>query len=306
VSPSDMATSPVPVLYRVSNIECWQFDRVVGTGIGNVTLYWENANQSGITNCPALKIAHWSATATNIGSTTGGWQDNNPAVTTTGSCGGSSAGTITSNLAVTLFSPFTFGDSLASVNPLPVELLYFNATYNGKNVDVTWQTASEINNDYFTVERSVDGVNFTEVGVIPSKAQGGNSTSILSYYLNDAQVGPGVYYYRLKQTDFNGDIKYSTIDVVEIKGSADFTFNVFPNPSDGTQLNSVITAEKNQEIVIVVYDVLGQEMYSKVVITEQKGNTVYAIDLLQKLSPGVYMITATSNQKIYSKKLIVN
>jgi hypothetical protein len=55
-----------------------------------------------------------------------------------------------------------------------------------------------------------------------------------------------------------------------------------------------------------VYNIYGEELYSKVLITEQKGKTVYIVDLFQKLSPGVYMITATSSQKVYSKRLVVN
>ncbi len=310
VTPAYMAATPSPVLKKVSAVERWDFFRVSPVNTvhgGKLTLWWQDAGWSGISNCNTLKIAHWDpSNATNAGGTMGSWEDNNPRVTTTGSCGGSSSGSITSNTLVTEFSPFTFGDT-TNTNPLPIELLYFNATYNGSTVDATWQTASEINNDYFTVERSLDGIHFFAVGVIvPSKAKGGNSTSDLSYYLNDDNVTPGVYYYRLKQTDFNGEFKYSNIAVVEIKGNADFSFNISPNPSDGTALNSIITAEKGQEVVIVVYDVLGQELYSKIVVTEQKGNAVYAIDLLQKLSKGVYMITATSNQKIYCKRLIVN
>lgn len=304
---ADMATSPTPVLKKVSSVEYWHLYRI-GASNAKVTLYWENATASGISDCSALKIAHWDpANATNSGGTMGSWENNNDAVTTTGTCGGSASGTITSDLVATEFSPFTFGDTLPNVNPLPVELLYFSATYNGKTVDVTWKTASEINNDYFTVERSIDGVNFITVGmIIPSQARGGNSTSVLAYYLNDDKVAPGVYYYRLKQTDFNGEYQYSNIDEVEIKGDATFSFNISPNPSDGTELNSIITAEKDQEIVIAVYDVLGQEIYSQIIVTEEKGNTMYAINLLQQLSSGVYMITATSNNKVYTKRLVVN
>jgi PKD-like domain len=310
-SAADMAQNCTPVLKNVSHKEYWHLFRIqngTGYGDGKVSLYWESASASGINNCPNLKIAHWDpSNATNTGGTMGSWEINNRMVTTVGSCGGATSGTITTNSVVNEFSPFTFGDTTENTNPLPVELLYFHAKYNGSSVDATWQTASEINNDYFTVERSVDGVNFYTVGVIvPSKAKGGNSTSMLTYSMNDDKVSPGVYYYRLKQTDFNGEYKYSSIDVVEIKGDANFTFNIAPNPSDGTALNSIISAEKGQEIIIVVYDVLGQELYSKVIVTEQKGNAIYAIDLLQKLSPGVYFITATSNQKVYSKRLIVN
>lgn len=201
----------------------------------------------------------------------------------------------------------TFKVVTVNMNPLPIELIYFNATFNGKSIDIEWETASEINNDYFTLERSVDMINFLPICLnIPSKAPGGNSTSILSYRLTDNNVLPGIYYYRLKQTDVNGKSNYSDIDVVEINGIADFTFEIAPNPCDGIEFSSIINAEKDKEIVIVLYDILGQEKYSKAIVTEQKGNTVYIIDLDQKLNAGVYLITATSDQKIYSKRLVVN
>lgn len=201
----------------------------------------------------------------------------------------------------------TFKVVTVNIAPLPVELIYFSAVYNGKTVDVRWETASEINNDYFTLERSMDMVIFEPVcKIIPSKASGGNSTTILSYGLTDNNVIPGVFYYRLKQTDFNGKVKYSDIETVSVKEISNFSFEIAPNPCDGAGFSSLITAEKDKEIIIVVYDILGQEKYSKAIITEQKGNAVYIIDLDQKLNSGVYLITATSDQKIYSKRLVVN
>jgi hypothetical protein len=94
--------------------------------------------------------------------------------------------------------------------------------------------------------------------------------------------------------------------MVSFEKNTDFSFNIFPNPTDDGIFNVEINAAKNAEVLVVVHDVLGKEIYSKVIITEQKGNIVYAIDLLQKVSPGVYLITVTSNDKIYNKKLIVN
>jgi hypothetical protein len=82
-------------------------------------------------------------------------------------------------------------------------------------------------------------------------------------------------------------------------------FNIFPNPNDGSTINLEMGSDKEQEILVVVYDILGKENYSKVIITEQTGKNVFAIDPSSKLSQGVYLITATSNQKTYSKKLIV-
>ena len=195
-----------------------------------------------------------------------------------------------------------------SVAPLPIELLHFNATFNEKTVIIEWETASETNNNYFTVERSVDMVHFETVCFnIPSKAPGGNSTSVLSYTITDSRITQGaLYYYRLKQTDMNGKFEYSDIVAVQIEEDPDLVFDVFPNPCDGNVFNSIIPSEGEEEVVIVVYDVFGKEKFSKVIITKQKGNTAYAIDLEQRLNAGVYMITATSSQKMYSKRMVVN
>ncbi len=194
-----------------------------------------------------------------------------------------------------------------AVTPMPIELLSFHAVGDTKTVHVFWETASEKNNDYFTVERSIDGVNFVTIATIQSETRDGNSTSVLSYSMDDDDVSKaGVYYYRLKQTDFNGEYSYSAIKAVDIKKDLEFNFNIIPNPNNGEDFYLSINAEKNQEIVIAIYDVVGQLIYSRTIITEQKGNTMYSIVPLQKMNNGVYLITATAKEKVYVKKLIVN
>lgn len=99
---------------------------------------------------------------------------------------------------------------------LPIELLEFNAKRNDRYVDLTWQTATETNNNYFTVEKSTDGFNFTSIGNLPGA---GNSTNILMYKLIDSSpTQDRISYYRLKQTDFDGTFKYS--DIVSVKPNA--------------------------------------------------------------------------------------
>ena len=96
---------------------------------------------------------------------------------------------------------------------LPVELLSFSAERNNRYVDLSWITATEINNDYFTVERSLDGINFTVIGSMPGS---GNSSIILNYKLIDSSpIENEISYYRLKQTDFDGAYSYS--DIVSVK-----------------------------------------------------------------------------------------
>ena len=86
---------------------------------------------------------------------------------------------------------------------------------------------------------------------------------------------------------------------------SNFSLNVYPNLSIGENISLAINADKGKEILVVVYDVIGKEAYSKVVITEQKGTNVFALDPSGKLASGIYLITATSDDNILSKKLIV-
>ena len=97
---------------------------------------------------------------------------------------------------------------LGAVNILPVELISFNGRPKIKSIDLQWVTASEINNDYFTVEKSTNGIDFKEMTDI-----NGRGTTTLHSFYNWADESPndGLNYYRLLQVDFNGDKSYSDI-----------------------------------------------------------------------------------------------
>ena len=105
---------------------------------------------------------------------------------------------------------FTIGTT-NSATPLPIELTYFNAAPINRMVQLKWQTASERNNDYYTVECSANGTDWKTVGSISAA---GNSTSELNYTLYDEEPTIGVSYYRLKQTDYDGQYTYSEIKAV--------------------------------------------------------------------------------------------
>jgi hypothetical protein len=116
----------------------------------------------------------------------------------------------------------------SNLTSLPIELLSFTAEMNDWVVDIKWQTASEINNDYFTVERSTDATNFTTLVIVPGS---GNSTSIKKYTARDESPYPGISYYRLKQTDYDRRFKYSK--VVAVNNRKDGMLNglrIYPNP----------------------------------------------------------------------------
>ena len=107
---------------------------------------------------------------------------------------------------------FALGNSNSSV-PLPIELMYFNATLqsNAKKVDLNWATATEINNDYFSIERAGKDLNFKEIAYVP----GAGISSLNHYYHQlDENPLPGINYYRLKQVDYDGNVTFSDVKSV--------------------------------------------------------------------------------------------
>ncbi len=272
---------------KTSYIDYWDISSSGGSSVttASVKMYYYTVDQ--VDDAPNLTVLHGDPSM---------WADIG------GAASGIPIGTITSSVNFTTFSKFAFGNKIGGTNPLPIELLSFDAKPNGSVVDLTWETASEKNNDYFTIEKTKDGSNFETV----EKVNGaGNSTSLLNYSAIDTHPYEGVSYYRLKQTDYNGDFTYSNLVSIEFKSNSEFSFNVYPNPNAGESINLSLIAAKGDEILVVVYDISGKESYSKIIVTEDSGEQVYAIDPSQKLAPGIYLISGTDNQKIYSKKLIV-
>lgn len=179
------------ILHHVSACEHWQIDRSAGTPNAWVTLSWEDPESCGVTLLTDLRVAYWDGSM---------WVDRgNSAITGTTSAGTVTSGTIQSSFAQAA-NYWTLG-SLSDANPLPIELLSFTAVPIGEHVDLRWSTASEQNNDHFTVERSADAVNYTPLLQVPGA---GNSQGVLNYSNVDPSPLDGLSYYRLRQTDIDG------------------------------------------------------------------------------------------------------
>jgi len=128
--------------------------------------------------------------------------------------------------SVSGFSIFAIGRS--ATNVLPITLVSFEAELVQLDVELTWVTASEINNDYFVVEHSLDGISWNAVGQV----SGAGTTTTEQYYaFTHTQAVAGNNYYRLKQVDFNGDSEYSEIRNVFIGDGGEIA--VYPNPTSG-------------------------------------------------------------------------
>ena len=203
--------------------------------------------------------------------------------------------------AFTSFSRFVLANKHLGNNALPIELLSFTAKENKNVVDLNWVTASEINNDYFSIERTRNGTDFELIG---TQKGAGNSTEKITYSMIDNKPLMGISYYRLSQTDFNG-LTHS-FNPVAVDFNPPFNFSVYPNPSNGDNLFLSLSGDiSNKEILVVLYNETGQLTYSKVILTGQSNNLLEAIDPANKLPAGVYLIVASSDNAIYKQKIII-
>jgi len=194
---------------------------------------------------------------------------------------------------------FTIATTSVASTPLPVELIDFNAFHESNKVQVDWRTASEKNTENYFVERSKDGINFESISSVKAA---GNSNSIIEYTETDFNPIAGISYYRLKQVDINGTFTYSSIVPVNYKINKN-KLRIYPNPSIG-EFNIELSEFDASEVLVVIKDITGKEVYSKVAIS-QEGKNLIAIDPEHKLAPGAYFVIASSNNDLFSQRIIV-
>jgi len=192
---------------------------------------------------------------------------------------------------------FSLGTSV-----LPVELGYFNAFGNDKEVDLYWLTYSEIRNDYFIIERSIDGLYFQEIGEV---AGAGDSFEEIKYYFTDIQP-PSVnrIYYRLRQVDFDGKETVHDIRSVYLSNVDFLSLQIIPNPTRGngyirfrTEMAGVYRTE--------ITNTLGGIIFENAKLKEEGESENILLNQLN-LVPGLYMVSVfiPSGESI-TKRLVI-
>lgn len=195
----------------------------------------------------------------------------------------------------------------SAASPLPIDLLSFNANLTESGaIEITWKTATEINNDFFTIERSSNGSTFVEIAEEPGA---GNSTSILEYTVYDDEPMEGNTYYRLKQTDFDGKFEYFDMVAVSLIKNSDGScvFKVYPNPCMGACTLSLSECQEQESatIQVEVIDAGGNKIIQEIPYRNSDGSFLYNIDTSNNLAPGLYVINARSASENYNQKMIV-
>ncbi len=276
--------------YSISNVTPGNYTTRLCTSAGTV------GNPAPAASLPAL----WANTGENIGAGAGSDGVNNGTMLAVNPTAGTrltgASPVLTNSTGVLINFGINFG-------PLPVTLVSFTAAKQEKNVLLKWTTATEIDNDYFIIERSSNGNNWETISQMPTQGNGSN----LQYY-QDKDLTPlqGVNFYRLKQVDIDGKFVYSKTVMVDMRLNKENNLVLMPNPvvSDALTLNlSDIEASGNCKILL--YDMTGKitKTYNWPLV---KGTNNMTISGMQTLAKGVYQVIVEDQygQKIGKARFI--
>jgi hypothetical protein len=179
-------------------------------------------------------------------------------------------------------------DNNPGCTPFPVNLLSFKGEKSGSSNRLLWTTASEINNSGFELQRSIDGINFSKIAFIATKAVNGTNTGNLQYSYTDATPPAGIVYYRLKQIDKDGKYTHSsTVTLARDRGTDLRVLAVYPNPVTDV-LNIKIETPQSKKTTLTVTDAAGR------VVLQQQGSFTAGENFVQlptqQLVRGTYFI----------------
>jgi len=189
---------------------------------------------------------------------------------------------------------FSLGSTNFLTTPLPIQLVSFSGECDRS---LEWKTMSEMNNDYFEIEKSVDGLSWYQV----AKINGGGTTSSLNeYHFTDSENINNITYYRLKQTDFDGTTTIVSQTKVECENNKP---TIYPNPFNDELFINFKTEGK---YLVIIRDVLGRAIYSEEFI--ETNSSVKYLDLSHFLSNGMYYVSILQNEKtiLLNEKIVKN
>ena len=186
-------------------------------------------------------------------------------------------------------------------NALPITLSSFTATSGLKTILLSWTTQTETNNDYFTLERSNDGVCWSNIYMLNGV---GTSTIPHVYSFVDEEIQPCMVFYRLKQTDFNGDYTYSTI-VSVFPRTEGLGYSILQNPTSNNEVNILIKSDKPETIRLTLYTPSGLKVGTERIEMDANQKIIYNISSHYSLSPGLYYVTIFNEANFISTMRVV-
>ena len=167
----------------------------------------------------------------------------------------------------------------------PIRLITFNGVHDAKTIQLSWATASELNFDYFDVQRASADLNFLSIG----KVEGNGTTNIRhDYTFVDELPIIGKNYYRLRSIDYDGFTE--TFEIVGVDFEGEKQFMLSPNPSDGTSISAQVNFTPRENAIVIVYDNVGS-----IVGKFELHGVSSSFNFLERLKPGVYFAKFSSD-----------
>jgi hypothetical protein len=276
-------------LNHVSRCEYWILNRTFGSATVSVGLNY-GTSSCAIDELCDLLVARWDGTKwTNegnggiVGTTSSG------TVTTGNGCGACGV-----PQEVSTFSPFSLGSSSIN-NALPVTLIDFKVNQKVTSVILLWETKSEINNDYYTIERSKDGMNWSYFNTVMGA---GNTSKHSNYQLTDENPLNGVSYYRLAQTDYNGTKTHIGMESANFQ--TEKKYQIYPNPATNTFQIHFNEVDEYTPTRISLFTASGQLINIISIINSEE---FISIDI-QHLTPGVYYLHIRQSDELTIEKVV--
>ena len=184
---------------------------------------------------------------------------------------------------------------------LPVKLASFSAMLNKSKVDIKWTTSSEINLSHFVIEKSIDGINYADAGVVFAY---GNATDLTNYSFSDnININqPAVIYYRLRSVDIDGKSKLSEIKIIRIgkQGENGISIVAYPNPATNEVRITIPANWQNKKVAYQLFSANGQPVQT---IERANSNQTESINV-SSLAPGLYFIKAICEGQVAQQKII--
>ena len=260
---------------NVVNATWFISEETIGGSNATLTLQWPGSFELSGFSHSSCRLAHY---------TNGRWDYGTSSLTPSGS----NPYTV-SRSGFTSFSPFGLGN----VDALPVTWVKVFGEHIKDDNNIQWTTVNEINNEYFAIESATDGKNFNEIGRIDGS---GNSSGTHNYSFIHKQAYEALYYYRIKQVDYNGREDYSkVIKIMQSQGPIINNVILYPNPVNDIAALSV-SLNENSDISIIVNDANGKVVYMKNT-NLTKGNNLLSVDM--GIYPaGIYFLHITNDSGV--------
>ena len=285
-----------PTIQVISQLEYWSLLEPSGRS-AHVHLRWDD--KSKVSPVPTerdnLRVLQWDGTSK--------WKNRGNTLLS----GDESYGTFRSSALANLSQQYFTLGSTSQSNQLPVELISFTADAQEQTVQLVWETATEINNDYFEVQRSVDGINFKKIGEV---AGNGNTVEVIRYEFVDQMPVSGISYYQLKQVDFDGAFEHSdkiSVEWINAGFVAGFVeVNLYPNPAPQGQAKLKVTGLRpNSTVTFKLLDMFGKPFMQQVLETDMLSQQGFMIQPRARLSTGVYVVSVQQGSEVHQKTMIV-